>query len=303
MGVICLLGYIAGALVVVLGSSHLMMDLSAGDDLRSSAGLVGGGVVLVVVSAVLHALVVRRRGHGGVLDDSGAWLSSGAWTGLALWAVPTLWAWLQFEWFMEPVQMYPLPTVAGGVLLAYAVGWRLAHRSPAAQPLAMVGVALVGLPMGLLAVALPAGHFRHHLTEVSLNVMMPGSAQRQQYALPAEDPLHVAPLPGLGAGTLAYLEALASAQAVDVDAEVAAGRMRQRPDGTWVAIDADGAEQPLGTAADLAALGQAAERADAQAAALAHAAAEQARQARQARQAGLRERRLGGRLWGRPPTP
>lgn len=275
MGVICLLGYIAGALVVVLGSSHLMMDLSAGDGLRASAGLVGGGVLLVVASAVLHALVVRRRGHGGVLDGSGAWLSAGAWTGLALWAVPTLWAWLQFEWFMEPVQMYPLPTVVGGVLLAYAVGWRLARRSPAAQPLAMVGVALVGLPMGLLAVALPAGHFRHHLTEVSLNVMVPGSAQGQRYALPAEDPLHVAPLPGLGAGTLAYLEALASAQAIDVDA----------------------AEQPLGTAADLDALRQAAERADAQDAVRAHAAAEQARQA------GLRERRLGGRLWGRPPTP
>jgi len=294
MGVVYLLLYVAAALWVTLGSWHWLGDLATGETWQLPwLGLAVAGV-LVSGAAVLHALALRRRGQGGVLQGAATGLGASLWTGLLMLIVPPLAAWLQFEWFLEPVHMLPLWTVAGGMLVAYGLASHLLRNRLLAQPLSMVAVALVGCPLGLLAVALPAAHFQHHLSPVVFHVLLPGiePASRQVLMSPSE-PFREAGLSmALGEQTQALLQALGEVETVDVLAEQAAGRLRREPDGSWVGLAPDGTAVAVGTAADLAQAMSEAQAADARAAELAGAEAEAGWQQ------ALRARRDGGRLLG-----
>jgi len=295
MGVMALLAYLAGAGVLTLGARHVLLDLLSGEAWDSSLQVLLVGTLLVAAAAVLHALVIRRRGHGGLLSSEAHWLQASAGIGGLLWLLPLLAAWLQFEFFVEPVRLFPLPAVLGAMLMVYAIGARLMRQWTWVQPLSMVGVALLGMPLGLLSVALPAAHFQHHLSSVSMQMALPGVGQAQTYAPPASDLSPAPSLRGTGPGTLEFLEALAQARPIDVQAELAAGRLRRLPDGSLVVVADDGSESPVGTGQDLEMALDAAVRADGEAADKA-ALAEEA-----AWQAALRERREGGRWLGRQP--
>ncbi|MEX1365490.1 MAG: hypothetical protein AB1Z98_20350 [Nannocystaceae bacterium] len=84
---------------------------------------------------------------------------------LAIFATPIVIAWLQFELRLDVVWMFPLITLAGGVWSGAVLGRLLApRRLPGVGTL--LGVALVGIPAGLMGFSLPMQHFNTHMTDV-----------------------------------------------------------------------------------------------------------------------------------------
>lgn len=68
----------------------------------------------------------------------------------------------------------------------------------------------------------------------------PQTHERREVLLPGAAPEAPAPQLNLGEETAELLAAFASAQPIDLAEELAAGRIRQRPDGSYVEIDEEG---------------------------------------------------------------
>ncbi|AEI62751.1 hypothetical protein LILAB_04140 [Corallococcus macrosporus] len=296
MGVVYLLLYIAGGGLLTLGVSHFLDDVMTGEPPWSAGRLVVIGALLIGFAGGLHAFVARRRDPEGA---PAAWPQIGARSFAlagALWAVPILVGWVQFERFADPIWMMPHATVLGGLFLAYCVcsrlmgGWRM--RGVAVT----MGVASLGLPLGLLGAALPIRHFNHHLSDV-VSVLRNPVTREDRRVTSRRDDMAMAPAPlDSPEHLLALVTALGEARPIDVEAEIAAGRMRMLEDGTYVIVNPDGSESALGGASDFA---QAIEDADA-------ADTRQAAQAQAERVAAwereMRLRKLGGRLFTQAPA-
>ncbi|QAT88080.1 hypothetical protein EJ065_6552 [Corallococcus coralloides] len=293
MGVVYLLSYIFGGVAVTLGLYRLLGDLRDGSPLGGTLLIVAFGAGLVSLGGLLHVLVERRRNPGGApreLPRMGRRMF--ALVG-AMWALPIVAAWIQFELFIEPTYMAPDVTVLGGIGLTFGVCSRVMAKWPMRWATATMAVALIGLPLGLLGVALPIRHFTHHLTDVAMVLHDDNSPETRTVTFNGDAPSAPAVPVGVGDEMTELLSAYANAREIDVAAEIAAGRMRQLEDGRYVTVNPDGTEAPIGTAAQL-------EQAfdDALAADDRKAAEEQAARRAEWEQE-MRERKRGGRLFSR----
>lgn len=296
MGVVYLLLYIAGGGLLTLGVSHFLDDVMTGESLWNAGRLVAIGALLIGLAGGLHAVVARRRDPEGA---PAAWPQMGARSFAlagALWAVPILVGWVQFERFVDPIWMVPHVTVLGGLFLAYCVCSRLMGDGRMRGVAVTMGVAFLGLPLGLLGAALPIRHFNHHLSDV-VAVLRDPVTREDRSVTSRRDDVAMAPAPlDSPENLLALVTAFGEARPIDVEAEIAAGRMRLLEDGTYVIVSPDGSESALGGASDFA---QALEEADA-------ADKRQATEAQAARGAAwereMRQRKLGGRLFTRAPV-
>ena len=253
MGVIYLLAYIAGGLGVTLGALQVMRGLGELSPLHPAIGTVALGVALVVTAACLHGWTESRRAGKHAAPVTTTPSTPALLIALALWGVPLIAAWTQFELFINPVHVQPELTVLGAIAFTYLLARRVLQVGPMRAPGSMIAVALFGVPIGLLTAVLPIRHFNFHLTDATTLVFDDALAtQVKTLTIERDAPTPPsAPLPTRDA-TLAVLEALGNAKALDVEQEIAAGRMRRLADGTLVAVAPDGSTAPIGGADDLA---------------------------------------------------
>lgn len=294
MGVFYLLGYIFGSLLLTLGGRDLILNIQEGESPEETWPLLVGGAAIVLVSAFLQALVVRRRGDSGVLDKaSGLGKRFLLLAGVA-WLLPTVVAWVQFESFSEPVYMFPVITIAGAVALSLGVASRATRGLSLRAPVMTSAMAVFGLPLGLVTVGLPMNHFNHHLSDVVVFTF--SDAERTEHRFAADDPFFDEHEDvGIGDETRALLSALAGAKEVDVDVEeeIAAGRMKRLDDGSYVTANADGTFPTVSATEEFTALFDKATDADAELAAVRRS------DRRAAWEDEMDRRRNGGRLFSR----
>lgn len=239
MGVAYLLAYIIGALFIWLGTDRLLSDLLAGEELIDGAVAAGGGMLLVVVAGLLQAIVARRRGHEGVLDGrepmGARWFATCAAMGFG----PLVWAWVQFELFWNPIDIYPLVTLLGMCGLVFGVVDRLSGQSRHRGTLATVAVALVGVPAALLGVGLQTSHFNHHLSDVRTTTVHHWDGV-VEHIFEADVPTYHQEITAIGDETGELLKAFAEAKPVDVETLMAEGRLAWAEDGTMIILDEEG---------------------------------------------------------------
>ncbi len=292
MGVIYLLAYIAGGLGVTFGAFQMMRGLGELSPLHPAVGIVAVGVALIVAAACLHGWTEGRRAGKQAALVTTKPSTPALLIALALWCVPLIAAWAQFELFINPVHVQPELTVLGAITFTYLLARRVMQAGPMRAPGSMISVALFGVPIGLLTAVLPIRHFNFHLTDATTWVFDDALANQVKTLTIERDAetLPSAPLPTRDA-TLAVLEALGNAKAVDVEQEIAAGRMRRLGDGTLVTVAPDGSTAPIGGADDLARVADEAAEADGRRAAQEHDARVRAFSEE------LERRRQGGRLF------
>lgn len=292
MGVIYLLLYIFGAFVVSVGVSHILDAVVLGEPLLEAADTLGFGALMIVGGGVLHAVVAKRRGDEGLLGMLPDLSSRGFATAAALWLVPVLWGWVQFELFWDPVDLYPMITMMGAIGLAYGVFSKLGSRVPGFRAaVTMLGIAFVGLPLGMLSLALPTNHYNYHLTTVHNVTVNPNTSEVNTIISEADQPSMLEPMFEIGDETLGVMKAFGEAKEIDVEAEIAAGKMKRLDNGNLVRINDDGTETPIGGADEFRQM-------MADAAATDELAAEKTRaEERAAWWAEMIERKKGGRLF------
>ncbi|RAL20132.1 hypothetical protein DL240_18660 [Lujinxingia litoralis] len=295
MGVIYLLIYVFGSVIVSTGSWRVFTAVLEGDPIMAGLRILGFGTLMIVMAAVLHAVVLLRHEDGGLREGRNPvgprWLV----LGLMGWWGPTLAAWIQFECFLDPIRMFPLVTLGGACAVAL---WGVFRGLPGRTyqgPVGMVAMSLVGIPMGLMTLSVPVKHFTYHLSAVDIGSYSTGAlyGERSRAILNADDVTYLeTSAPIFGEESQPFLEVLASARTINVAEEIAAGRMRELEDGTWIKIHDDGREEVL---EELENFG---ERLDVALAADAATAAEAAARERAAWEAYVEERRQGGRIFG-----
>ena len=161
--------YVFGAVCLVLGSRQAMGAQREGAWDGDGLIALGLGVAAVLVGALLHDRDQRRRPSPPKADTGHprAWLQMG----LSLLLFPLVGAWIQFEAFADPIQMFPYATVLGGVITAYALARLLLPQGRGRRVLGPTLAASVGAPGALLLHALLVGHFTHHLSNVAVWTM------------------------------------------------------------------------------------------------------------------------------------
>lgn len=292
MGVIYLLLYFFGAVVVSVGVSRIQDAVVLGEPLLEAANIFGFGGLMILGGGILHTVVTKRRGDDGLLALLPDFGPQGFVTAAALWLVPVLWGWVQFELFWDPVDLYPMITMMGAIALAYGVFSKLGSKVPGFRAgITMLGISFVGLPLGMLSLALPTNHYNYHLTTVHNVMVNPTTHEVNTIIAEADQPTMLEPMFEIGDETLAMMKAFGEAQEIDIEAEIAAGRMKRLDNGDLVRIHEDGTETPIGDAADLRQQMIDAEIADQQA-------AEKKRAEERAKWlAEMFERKKGGRLF------
>ncbi|MEO1170842.1 MAG: hypothetical protein AAFX94_02160 [Myxococcota bacterium] len=194
-----------------------------------------GQIVLgVCAGALLLAVVfqaIRERGGDTVLThvsptEQGperAWLTRKRFW-LSLIAVPTLISWIEFEMFVQSIDMFPLLTLIGGLGFGITLANAFAlQKFKSTQR--MLAVALVGLPLGFMAIGVPSSHFRYHGSAVDLWGVDELGAFKA-YTLDA-DPDPSSPMqPIMGEGELALLRAFANAEKVSAGQKLESGEWK-----------------------------------------------------------------------------
>ncbi len=291
MGVIYLFSYILGGLAVALGTSHLLDAIQEPEPILSALQFIGFGSFLIVSGGILQAVVAKRRENDGLLGTFPVMGIKGAAISAAIWLVPLGWAWAQFEMFQNPIDMYPFLSMFGAVALAFGLGSRAVQSSPMRSAIAMMVVGFVGMPAGILSIALSTSHFNYHLSDVRTTIRDSTTYETKTFIDHADEPAFIHEESGIGDETSEILEAFANAKTIDVTEEIAAGRMRMLEDGSYVVVNPDGTDAKMGGAEDFGAAIENAFTADEAAA------AEKRAKARQEFEAEMEKRRLGGRLF------
>ena len=291
MGVVYLFSYLLGGLAVALGTSHLLDAIRESEPILSALKFIGFGTFLIVSGGILQAIVAKRRGNDGLLGIFPPMGAKGAIIATAVWLVPLGWAWAQFEMFQNPIDMYPFLSMGGAVALAFGLGSRVAQASPMRSAIAMMVVGFVGMPAGILSLALSSSHFNYHLSDVRTTFRDSTTRETKTFIDQADDPEFLYEESGIGDETSEMLEAFANAKTIDVAEEIEAGRMRMLEDGSYVVVNPDGTDAKMGGADDLSTAVDKAFAADEAAA------AEKRTKAREAYEAEVEKRRLGGRLF------
>ncbi len=303
VGVLSLLLYAVGAvglsLVVegAIGAEDPMAIGAAGRlVLAVSAAALSGAVLLQLVrEAAGPTLLGEPADRGAPVDavlgspprsaDGSRGVTLARWGAVIV--APIVVSWIEFELFVDPVDLFPLITVLGGI----GFGLSLADLSPLRRARGvqrLLGVALVGLPLGLLAVTVPSGHYRAHGTGVTAwGIDSFGGIEPYRLG-PASPP--VAPRAAvIGGAELELIGAIAEAEPVPLVELLERGEVRLVEDRLFVRT-ATGGWAPAGGAGALDAALEAARAEDAE--------VERQRQAEHERS--LARWRRSGRLFSRP---
>jgi hypothetical protein len=294
MGVFFLLAYIFGALLITFGSLHLVRDVLDGSVLTDGLVVLVVGIGVALLGGLMHAIVARRRQDAGLLEAvppmGGRMLA----LCVGLWLVPPIFGWVQFELFIDPVRMFPGLTIAGASLLVLGLVARVLEHSRLRWPAACVAVAVVGIPLGLATVLLPARHFLHHMTDVRVSVSNPETHESKEFVFQGDSPeFHSGYQSDFGPELGGLLEAIADAETVDLEEEIAAGRMKRLDDGSYATVRPDGSTVPTGGKEDLLEAWAQASESDREWA------ARQREQERMEWQMAMEARKRGGRIFSR----
>ena len=276
--------YVFGAVSLSLGAYFAAGAVQDGAWEGEGSWALGVGAVAVSLGAWLHDRERRRWPEPPAGEGSNGiwWLRVGA--GLLL--LPLLAAWVQFELFMDPIQMFPFTTLIGAVATSYAL---VRVALPVGRARCVLGptiAASVGVPGALLVHALLVAHFTHHLSNVAVWVLPGGRYSEDRPTLVGAD------LPQMESEMelpTASLELLAQLEAEPLDPS----EYRIDADGSLLRIEPDGTEVPVETltAAEFGAIFDEAQRQD-------EADAREARASRRAAYAAQVEAlRRGGRIF------
>ncbi|MEL6546860.1 MAG: hypothetical protein AAFQ82_19700 [Myxococcota bacterium] len=259
-----------------------------------------GQVVLLACGGCLLAAVLlqalRERGAESALtevsdessDSPRSWVEMKRFW-LALVGVPTVVSWAEFELFVDPVDMFPLLTLIGGIGFGVTLANSVATRALKSTQ-RMLAVAILGLPLGFLSIGWPSAHFRSHGSGVDLWGVDELGALTPYSLEPSPQP-RAPSRPVMGTEELSQFGAIANAQEVNVSAKLESGEWSYI-DGTLHERNASGEYVPIemATADDLDQMFDEARRADD----AAH------RKALDEHEEALEKHRRGGRLFSAP---
>lgn len=255
-GVPSLLAFIAGSLALMVGYSQIAADIVSTDE---SSPFHRALPALIVAAVLLGAAVAFQFLREGGLERHPLppatrfnWILLGG--GVLFLFVPVGAGWVQFELYRDEILMFPVASlVAGitlGVLLANCV-FRGRYRSSAR----MLSIAIVGMPLGLLAFAIPSAHFRHHGSAVVVYTYPEDRLTPKKNVFKSDQPLPPSD-PIVGEGTLEMIgdlaNALKNAERIDVAEKLETGAWVQK-DGAYFERLEDGSLRAIefGAADDL----------------------------------------------------
>lgn len=295
MGVVYLLAYVFGTLLITVGVYRFTADLAEGKAFTVGLVMWAIGLAAVLVAGLLQATVTRKRADAGMAGKFPKLGLGGVLLAIAVWLGPLAWSWIQFEMHHNPVSMHALISIAGACALAVGVAQFFARDSKYLPVWSTISIPLGGLPAGILILSLFVGHYNYHLTDVAMFVPQPGGglSSKKSAVFEGTEPSFHATERVLGSETSALLEALANAELVDVEAEIAAGRMKRAPDGSLMRIQEDGSETPIGSDFDFDGAFERARQRDERGDGA------RRKREREAFEAELEARRRGGRIFGR----
>lgn len=251
MGIAYLLAFISGAFLITIGTHRLIDDMLTRADLMEALIALSGGIFVIILAGVLLSVVASRRDDEGMLSHLEPMGWRGFVTASVLWLGPLIWAWIQFERFVTPVELFPKLSIIGACAFAFGVTQHAFKKSRFRTAMSTTAIALFGIPAGVLSVALPTAHFNHHLTPVKTSTY--GAGQDMSFhPLLLEDPRRDDVTSILDEETAGLLSALANAEPVEIDvqAEIEAGRARLE-DGSLVLLDEEGEPIPRANLDDL----------------------------------------------------
>ena len=301
MGVIYLLGHFFGAVLIALGIYRFTADLADGADLTAGAMMLGIGLLIAAISGLIQAAVAPENdGEEEKITTGKSPLRGpvGLLLAVVFWLGPVIWAWVQFELFRNPIIFYIFGTIFGACALAFWVAQHLIFSQRYRSAILTVSISMVGLPLGIFSVQSFSSHFLHHLSDVKFvgvgsRYNSNSTPDPDKNILKASPPSSPYQKKIIQDKTFEFLEALSSAELVDVEAEIEAGRMKRLEDSTLVRVAEDGSHIPVSGNNDnfnqvIEDAFQRDERAD----------AEDLQRHRQENEARIKALREGGRIFG-----
>lgn len=296
MGVVYLFTYLIGALFVFLGARDTIRNAIEGVELENLPVL-GFGVLMILMAAILQTMVIKRRRDAGILEKLTDSPLKYFLLGMAAWFVPMLVTWIQFELHMNPIYFVPWLTIIGAMAVVWAIARWTTRTHKYSLSIASAMVALIGLPLGAISVEAPSSHYMYHLTDLRTSFYNTSTRVQETYDFEATEPEFYSEQKLMGDEMGELMNALANAEEVDLEEEIAAGRAKYdttgehilwlQEDGQWVKTE-DRETFDFNEAMDEAARKDAEE----------HAKKEAARRA--AFEKELELRRRGGRLFSSP---
>ena len=296
MGVVYLFTYLIGALFVFLGARDTIRNAIEGVELENLPVL-GFGVLMILMAAILQTMVIKRRRDAGILEKLTDSPLKYFLLGMAAWFVPMLVTWIQFELHMNPIYFVPWLTIIGAMAVVWAIARWTTRTHKYSLSIASAMVALIGLPLGAISVEAPSSHYMYHLTDLRTSFYNTSTRVQETYDFEATEPEFYSEQKLMGDEMGELMNALANAEEVDLEEEIAAGRAKYdttgehilwlQEDGRWVKTE-DRETFDFNEAMDEAARKDAEE----------HAKKEAARHAAFERELELRRR--GGRLFSSP---
>lgn len=296
MGVVYLFTYLIGALFVFLGARDTIRNAIEGVELENLPVL-GFGILMILMAAILQTMVIKRRRDAGILEKLTDSPLKYFLLGMAAWFVPMLVTWIQFELHMNPIYFVPWLTIIGAMAVVWAIARWTTRTHKYSLSIASAMVALIGLPLGAISVEAPSSHYMYHLTDLRTSFYNTSTRVQETYDFEATEPEFYSEQKLMGDEMGELMNALANAEEVDLEEEIAAGRAKYdttgehilwlQEDGQWVKTE-DRETFDFNEAMDEAARKDAEE----------HAKKEAARRA--AFEKELELRRRGGRLFSSP---
>lgn len=215
-GVPSLLAYLAGSFVLIVTILKTAGAESLDDIWEGAWTALRVAFLLIALGVVLQAVRERGRPNSELADAAREPFAIRAFKWPAILILgPVLWGWVQFELYWDPISLMPLVSIVGGVALGVVAG-RLFGRTASGTSATMSLVAIFGLPVAALSIALPSQHFRRHGSTIEFVVYSDHHPPtRHELAPEMPEPPRAPERSLLGPGTAELMNAFADAKPVD----------------------------------------------------------------------------------------
>lgn len=213
-GVISLLCYLASTLLIIIVAPSVWRapSLSELDDKSLTAILIIAG--LLVTALLMEALRERLSPKPVDQRETPTHPQRDLTRASLLILIPTLFSWISFELYANPVYVFPMFNILGGVFIGRAIGRWLGVKILGIS-LTTFCVATIGLPIAIISISSPIQHFRRHGSTVYLVLPEDDLKPIDHELMPVKPP--APPIPDrrlLGRGTAQLLDALANTKRV-----------------------------------------------------------------------------------------
>jgi hypothetical protein len=215
-GVPSLLAYLAGSFVLIVTILKTAGAESLDDIWEGAWTALRVAFLLIALGVALQAVRERGGPDSDLADAARApfELRAFKWPAILILG-PVLWGWLQFELYWDPISLLPLVSIIGGVALGVVAG-RLFGRTAFGTSATMSLVAILGLPVAALSIALPSQHFRRHGSTIEFVVYSDHHPPtRHEMAPEMPEPPRAPERSLLGPGTAELMNAFANAKPVE----------------------------------------------------------------------------------------